>query len=142
MKSLRNVVVGIGVVALIVGLSGPAGGEENAPDRRVVTFETSMTEVNVVGKPETWYGTAMREDIGAVHDSVNVSADLHKTFPAHEGRRAKLVDSLRPCSTAAEKCGPSPRPVPSQPATNATKHRSREPSPCLGRQLLVAFDTC
>ncbi len=127
MKALRNVVVGIGVVAFIVGQSGPAGGEENAPDRRLVTFETSMTEVNVPGKRETWYGTAMREDIGAVHDLVNVSADPHKTFPAHEGRRPKLVDSLRPCSTAAEKCGPSPRPVPLQPSTNGARHRSREP---------------
>ncbi len=99
MKSLQYLLLAIGIVVLAFGQPSLAAGEGGAPETRLVTFRTSMTEVNVAGKPETWYGTAMREDIGAVHDLVNVSADPHKTFPAHEGRRPKLVDSLSPSFT-------------------------------------------
>ncbi len=42
-------------------------------------------EVNVPGKPDTWFGTASRADIGHVIDYVEISIDPHNTFAAHDG---------------------------------------------------------
>ena len=51
-------------------------------------FTQNILEVNVRGKPETWFGNAMREDIGHVVDYIALPPnDPRGTFSAHGGKK-------------------------------------------------------
>jgi len=73
---------------LVAAVSQPANIRANDKSdwyaNRHITFRASETEVNVPGKPETWYGTAMREDIGKILDFVEIKVDPYDTCSAHD----------------------------------------------------------
>ena len=62
----------------------------------VFNCDRAPAEVNVPGKPETWFGTARREDIGHVVDNVDMTPDPLKTFEAHDGKRFSYEGERQP----------------------------------------------
>ncbi len=62
----------------------------------IFNCDRAPAEVNVPGKPETWFGSATREDIGHVVDNVDMAPDPLKTFEAHDGKRFSYEGERQP----------------------------------------------
>ncbi len=87
----------VAVALVVVAFARPASCETSEGGwhaRRLITFKASETEVNVLGKPGTWYGTAMREDIGKILDYLEREVDPYGTFEAHRGTVSDGVTSF------------------------------------------------
>jgi len=80
------------VAAILIGAVAPGFGCSKGDGAELVPpappFEKHVLEVNAEGKPDTWFGSAMREDIGHIVDYLAIPPDDPRgTFAARGGKK-------------------------------------------------------